>query len=72
MNNKGANQTARMRRLICAFVVRLLEHAVCSNNLPVAQVRESGRQRPSGGDIRGVCLSERSFQMKLMKARKPR
>ena len=24
MNNKGADQTARMRRLICAFVVRIL------------------------------------------------
>ena len=23
MNNKGADQTARMRRLICAFVVRM-------------------------------------------------
>ena len=22
MNNKGADQTARMRRLVCAFVVR--------------------------------------------------
>ena len=49
----------------------ILEHAVCSNNLHVAQVRESGRQRPTRGDIRGVSLSEKSFQMKLMKDRKP-
>ena len=30
MNNKGADQTARMRRLICAFVVRIWHEQVFS------------------------------------------
>ena len=30
LNNKGADQTARMRRLICAFVVRMQQSPVFS------------------------------------------
>ena len=29
-NNKGANQTARLRRLICAFVVRIWQKQILS------------------------------------------
>ena len=34
MNNKGADQTALMRRLICAYVVRILQSQVFSRSRP--------------------------------------
>ena len=33
MNNKGADQTGRMRRLICAFVVRIRQKQVLSHEV---------------------------------------
>ena len=33
MNNKGADQTARMRRLICPFVGRIWHKQIFSNNM---------------------------------------
>ena len=34
VNNKGADQTARMRRLVCVFVVRIQQSQVISRRGP--------------------------------------
>ena len=38
MNNKGADQTARMRKLICAFVVRIWQNRFSQNVAPLISI----------------------------------
>ena len=64
-NNKGADQTARMRRLICAFVVRIWQNRFSHD---VAQMRHKQTvqtlhdQRPPDQGLR--CFLTGNFYSK--------
>ena len=54
VNNKGADQTERMRKLICTFVVRIW-HKHVSHDVAhiICRVRRDGEMELNYGDLLG-------------------
>ena len=55
MNNKGAGQTAQIRRLICAFVVRIWHILTKSSNWPLTRQNQSKSYHFQNSQKSAIC-----------------